>query len=109
MKRHIGIYSLRPANIDVLGHRVTETDAAWTGLDWSRAICRDSRSKISVPWCHPDDQTGDPDDFDCVYSVYPQAMAGKRWRRRMVKDAWFERAGEKWVVIVEYAKPLPRS
>lgn len=108
MKRHITIYPLRPDNIEVLGHRVKETDASWTGLDWSRPQLR-CRDKIALPWCHPDEQTGDPDDFDCIYSVYPRPVAGKRWRNRMVKDVWFERDGKKWFVAVEYAKPLPRS
>lgn len=108
MKRCIAIYPLRPTNIEVLGNRVTESNPAWTGLDWSRAELR-FRTKIAMPWCHPEDQTGDPDDFDCVYSVYPRPEPGKKWRNRLVKDCWFERDGSKWFVAVEYVQPLRRS
>lgn len=85
--------------VDVLGSRVKPDSPAWAGLDWSRAELR-HMTKIAVPWCHPEDQTGSPDDFDCIYAVYPLAVAGKRWRRKMVKDVWFERAGDRWFVAV---------
>lgn len=90
-----------PETIEVLGRRVRGADPAWAGLDWSRASLR-GRAKIGVPWCHPSDQTGSPDDFDCIYTVRPQAEPGKRWRRKMVKDAWFEKDDDTWFVVVEF-------
>lgn len=95
-----------PTTIDVLGHRVKPDNPAWTGLDWTRAELR-NRTKIAVPWCHPEDQRGSPDDFDCIYAIYPLATAGKRWRGRLVKDVWFERDGDKWFVAV--ARAVKRS
>lgn len=92
------------ATIEVLGHRVTATDPAWTGLDWSRAELR-ARCKIAVPWCHPSDQTGSPDDFDCVYAIYPRAEVGKRWKNKMVADVWFEQDGKDWFVVHKYGQP----
>jgi hypothetical protein len=96
-------FAVDPSTIEVLGHRVKDTSPAWTGLDWSRAELRHF-AKLAVPWCHPSDQTGSPDDFDCIYAIYPQAEPGKRWRRKMVKDAKFERTlpGDKWEVVVTF-------
>lgn len=92
---------VEPATIEVLGHRVKADDTMWTGLDWSRAQYR-HHGKIAVPWCHPDEQTGLPDDFDCIYAIYPRATPGKRWKGKMVKDVWFEQSGKKWFVVHEY-------
>lgn len=39
---------LIPANITVLGHKVKDTDPAWTGLDWTRVLSHDGR-KIRLP------------------------------------------------------------
>lgn len=91
--------TIDPTTVDVLGSRVKPTDPAWTGLDWSRAELR-HLGKLAVPWCHPSDQTGSPDDFDCIYAVHPLAVAGKRWRGKLVKDAWFEKIGGQWFVAV---------
>jgi hypothetical protein len=98
---------VEPATIEVLGHRVKPTDPAWTGLDWSRAELRHT-AKIAVPWCHPSDQTGSPDDFDCIYAIYPRAEIGRRWKNKVVKNRWFERDGDKWFVVHEY-EPLPAA
>lgn len=92
------VEQLDPSNIEVLGHKVTETDAAWTGLDWSRPVSFEP-DRIRLPWCHPDDQTGSPDDFDSVYSVYPPGI-GKRWRGKRVKDAWFLWTDGKYYVAI---------
>lgn len=92
-----------PSNIEVLGHKVKPTDASWTGLDWSRAERR-TRTKLAVPWCHPADQTGSPDDFDCIYAVRPRAEPGSRWRRRLVEDVWFEQDGKRGFVVVVYGQ-----
>lgn len=96
-----------PKNIDVLGHRVTPDDAAWTGLDWSHAeaVNRDDGwSYLRMPWCHPQDQTGDPEDFDCIYRVYPRAEPGKKWKRKMVKGTAFVMVDGKWWIDVEFAR-----
>jgi hypothetical protein len=92
-------YPVAPDTIEVLGHKVKATDAAWTGLDWSRVVSAE-KTRLRVLWCHPDDQTGSPDDFDCVYAIYPRAEPGKRWRRRMVDDVWFEFDDGRWFVTV---------
>ena len=94
-----------PENVDVLGYRVTADDAAWTGLDWSGAepVNRDDGwSYLRMPWCHPEDQTGDPDDFDCIYRVYPRAEPGKKWKRKLVKGTSFVNADGKWWIDVEF-------
>lgn len=88
-----------PTTVDVLGNRVASGDPAWTGLVWERAEMR-NRAKISVPWYHPDDPKHP--DFECIYSVYPLAEPGKRWKNKVVKDVWFERTGPGWVVVHEY-------
>lgn len=98
-------YPVDPSTIEVLGHRVRADSPAWTGLDWSRAELRRD-DKLAVPWCHPSDQTGSPDDFDCIYAIYPQATPGKRWRRRMVADVRFEKVfpGDRWELVVAYGQ-----
>lgn len=106
MKRHIAMYPIGVSNIDVLGSRVTENSPAWTGLDWSRPRL-ERRDKLKIPWWHPEDPK--LPDLECIYAIYPLPVAGRRWKRRMVKDVWFEQDGDKWFVAVEYARPLPPS
>lgn len=97
---------VEPKNIDVLGYRVKEDSPAWTGLDWTRAepVNRDDGwSFLRMPWCHPLDQTGSPDDFDCFYRVYPRAMPGKKWKRKIVKSTAFVQDEGKWWIDIEFA------
>lgn len=98
-KRHLAVYPLRATNIEVLGNRVDETSPAWIGLDWSRPRL-ERRDKLKLPWWHPEDPK--LPDFECIYNVYPRPTAGRKWRNRMVSDAWFEQDGDAWYVVVEY-------
>lgn len=117
-------FRLSPRTATVLGSRVKETDARWTGLDLKRAelraqsslmrfVCGDLDAPpdlhLSVPWCHPDDQTGDPEDFDSRYRVRPMAEPGRRWLGRMVKSVAFERYGDDWIIAVDFASKLTRE
>lgn len=106
MKRHIAIYPLRVTNIEVLGNRVDESSPAWVGLDWTRWRL-ERPDKLKLSWWHPEEPK--LPDLECIYSVYPRPTAGKRWRNRMVKDAWFVQDGARWLVAVEYEKPLSCS
>lgn len=102
----------------VLGNRAkSATDPLWAGLDMSRAEPRVQSTlmltvagpeaptdiHLAVPWCHPSDQTGSPDDFDCIYRVRPKMGAGKRWKRRKVDSVAFERWDGKWWLAVAFA------
>lgn len=96
---------VEPQNIEVLGYRVKADDPAWTGLDWSKAevVNRPGGwSWLRMPWCHPDDQTGDPEDFDCIYRVYPRAEPGQRWQRKVVKGTSFVNVDGKWFIDIEF-------
>ena len=117
-------FPVSPETVTVLGNRVKETSPAWTGLDLARAepavqntmflmICgaadapRDKH--LRVPWCHPEDQTGSPDDFDCIYRVRPRMEPGKKWKGRKVKEVDFERWNGKWWLAVEFANPKAKA
>lgn len=99
--------------VTVLGYKWKETNPAWKGLDFANAEPRVQASgllavcgaddaprdvHLSVPFCHPDDQTGSPDDFDCRYRVRPRMEAGKKWKRKMVYWVAFERWEGKWII-----------
>lgn len=105
-----------PETVTVLGSRVKATDAAWLGLDLANAEPRTQNTlslfvfgpdgagldlHLDVPWCHPDDQTGSPADFDCRYRVRPRMEPGKRWKGKMVKSVAFERWRGEWFIAVE--------
>lgn len=104
--------------VTVLGSRVKANSPAWTGLDLANAEPRVQSSlmltvigpgeapldiHLNVPWCHPDDRTGSPDDFDCRYRVRPRMEAGKRWKGKKVVAVAFERWDGKWWIAVEFA------
>jgi hypothetical protein len=92
---------LSPATVTVNGHRCTEADPAWTGLDLPRAILRDENTlemalfgtgaspdhHLDVPWCHPLDQPHGWRD-------------GIRYRVRPRKPGWrFEMRSGRWLLI----------
>lgn len=99
---------VEPKNVEVLGYRVRESDPMWAGLDLSRAVLRlwhGYPPHLGVPWCHPADQTGDPEDFDCIYRVYPRPTVGKRWKRKkVVKSVALVNEGGKWWIDIEYER-----
>jgi hypothetical protein len=112
---------VEPATVTVLGYKVRATDPSWTGLDLSRAeprtqssimlhICGSDEAPrdvhLNVPWCHPDDQTGSADDFDCRYRVRPRMEPGKNWKGRRVRGVDFERWDGTWYIVVEYWPPI---
>jgi hypothetical protein len=90
----------------------------WTGLNLARAdlliqatmmmcVCGHDVAPfdlhLSVPWCHPEDQTGTDDDWnDCYYRVRPKMEAGKRWKGRMIESVYFERVDGKWRLAVKF-------
>jgi hypothetical protein len=98
----------------ILGSHHKQTHAAWTGLDLDRAKVRTQSTimlaiagdaahydlHLDVPWCHPSDQTGSPDDFDCIYRVRPKMEPGKRWKGKTVKSVDFARADGAWWIQV---------
>jgi hypothetical protein len=103
----------------VLGNKVKATDPMWAGLDLNRAdlLCQSSLAiacfgpdgappdmHLSVPWCHPEDQTGSPDDFDCWYRVRPRMEVGKKWKGKRVAGVCFELYGGKWFLAIETIK-----
>ena len=57
---------------------------------------------LDVPWCHPEDRTGDDaEDFDCRYRVRPKMQTGKKWKGQTFKQIAFERWDGKWFIAVE--------
>ncbi len=88
--------------------------APWSGLCFDLAepavqstlmlaICGSQEAPIdihlNVPWCHPDDQDGTPEDWtDCVYRVRPRMEIGKKWKGENVNFVAFERWQGKWFV-----------
>jgi hypothetical protein len=98
-----------PENVEVLGYRVKADNPMWAGLDLSRAALRLWKGygpHLGVPWCHPEDQTGDPEDFDCIYRVCPRAEVGERWKRKIVKSVALVNEDGKWWIDVEF-EPKP--
>lgn len=104
-----------PETITVLGHKVKATDPSWTGLDLANAEPRTQNTlsiacfgpndagvdiHLDVPWCHPADQTGRPEDFDCRYRVRPRMEVGKKWKGKIVKSIAFERWDGQWFIAV---------
>lgn len=89
---------ISPKTVTVLGHRVKGTDAAWLGLDLSRAILRERSTlgvamlgpnappdhHLDVPWCHPEDQPAGWNDC-CMYRVRPRREG---WRFVKEGDEW---------------------
>lgn len=88
-----------PATCTVNGYAYHPKDAAWAGLDLSRAIVREKSTAavallgpdrawpdhhLDVPWCHPDDQ---PEGWsDCIrYRVRPRRRG---WRFEKREDEW---------------------
>lgn len=107
----VHILPVSPTTCTVLGQRAkSEADPLWAGLDLSRAEMRDYSPiagragprdpNLGVPWCHPEDQTGSPDDFDCIYRVRPKMEAGKRWKRRLVEHVDIQRVNGSWLIAV---------
>lgn len=107
-----------PDNCTVLGNKAKADSPLWTGLDLSRAMPATQSTlmlmvagaqeapidiHLRVPWCHPDDQTGSLDDFDCIYRVRPCAEAGKRWKNRRVERVDFELWDGVWWLAIRYA------
>ena len=99
--------------------------APWAGLSFSRAeprvqsslmmmVCG-SRSApkdvhLTVPWCHPEDQTGQDSDWDdCQYRVRPAMEVGKKWNGRAVEDVAFEKWDGEWFIAVTLAGPSPSA
>ena len=117
MKPTIERLKVSPEVVTVLGNKVRETSPAWRGLDFANAELRTQTTimihivgpdeaprdvHLNVPWCHPDDQTGNPDDFDCRYRVRPRMAPGKKWKGRLVRRVDFERWNGDWFIAVEY-------
>lgn len=101
----------------ILGNHYKQTDAAWTGLDLDHAKVRTQSTimlvlvgkdahydlHLDVPWCHPSDQTGSPDDFDCVYRVRPKMEPGSKWKGKKVQTVGLSRDDGAWWIDVEFA------
>jgi hypothetical protein len=101
---------------EVLGSHYAQSSPVWTGMDLARAEVRSQSTimlalvgkeahydlHLDVPWCHPDDQTGSPDDFDCVYRVRPKMEPGKKWKGKMVEAVSFVRKGDAWWLDVKF-------
>jgi hypothetical protein len=109
-------YPVDNTTCTVLGHKAAADSPLWTGLDLTRAELRVQSTlflaiigpnaapldlHLDVPWCHPEDQTGDLDDFDSWYRVRPIMEPGKKWKRNLVKSVAFERWDGKWWLAVE--------
>lgn len=79
-------FPITPQTVTVNGYRVTESYAAWRGLDWSNVRLWESKIEpgaqtLVVSWKHPDD----PPPADCFYRVRPRR---KGWRFVLVGDVW---------------------
>ena len=110
---------VEPKSVKILGNKPKGVDdPLWAGLDLARAeprtqstlmlaICGQDEAPedihLAVPWCHPEDQTGSADDFDCIYRVRPRMEAGKMWKRRTVESVAFERWDGEWFIAVEFS------
>lgn len=110
-------FPVTPETITVLGNRVKDDSPMWKGLNLERAdlivqstimmlVCGHEAPfdmHLSVPFCHPDDQTGTADDWnDCYYRVRPRMKPRKRWKSRMVEQVFFERLAGEWNLAVAF-------
>lgn len=107
---------VEPSTVEVLGNKVKEDSPMWRGLDLANAEPRVQSTlflfligegeapldiHLNVPWCHPEDQSGSPEDFDCRYRVRPRMQPRKKWKGKLVKSVAFERWDGKWFIAYE--------
>ena len=118
-------FPVSPGTMKVLGYKVKADSPMWAGLNLARAdlivqstlmmrVCGHDAAPfdlhLNVPWCHPEDQTGDPSDWDdCKYRIRPKMEVGKKWKGRIVDAVFFELWAGEWRLAVLFKSKAARG